>query len=303
MKAFFLIGCVVLSPLMALGDEGAWGYKDHRIGISFDGNSAPDKQYKWPTGDPDDWGALAASCAIIAKLGLQEKLVHCSYNNFIDAPPGPDAENELKISADGAIERWDFRKEVFFDVTRQREAAIGSLAGEMAKSTKDDPLYFIHAGLSEFVFLAVEEVIERGGIESLAHVYLLSHSRFNEDEKRRERHRDWSAIKDLAGGRINYRKIKDQNAKNSPHELWNSGSDFSVWYWMRDHESPDIRWMYSRVKAHSGGVADISDCGMIFYLLLGEEDGSPEKFRTFIGEGITRGKGKREKEASAERAN
>lgn len=188
-------------------------------------------------------GALPASCAIIAKLGLQAKLVHCSYNHFIDAPAGPDAENQLKIGADGTIERWGFGKKVFFDVTRQRKEAIENLAAKMAKSIEDDRLYFIHAGLSEFLYLAVERVIEKGKIEHLSHVYLLSHSGFNENEKRRSNHHDWSDVQALSGKRIQYKMIKDQNSKDHPHKLWNSGADFSVWFWMRDHPSPDVQWV------------------------------------------------------------
>ncbi|QDV22575.1 hypothetical protein Q31a_08610 [Aureliella helgolandensis] len=255
--------------------------------MSFDGNSAPDKDYKWPTGDPDDWGALPASCAIMAKLGLQNKLVHCSYNNFIDAPAGPDSQNQLKISADGVIKYWGFDRQVFFDVTQQKQQAIGSLATEMGKSTDSDPLYFIHAGLSEFVYLAVEDVIRRGKAESLSHVHLVSHSAFNENERRRSNHHTWKDIQELSGNRIQYVKIKDQNHKEDPNHLWHSGKDFSVWHWMRDHPEPDIQWMYSRVIAHRGHVADISDCGMLFYLLVGDEDGSPTKFRDFIGKQIS----------------
>ncbi|MCM2375251.1 hypothetical protein [Aporhodopirellula aestuarii] len=264
----------------------SWGYNRNRIAISFDGNSAADNDYKWPTGDPDDWGALPASCAIIAKLGLQTQLVHCSYNNFIDAPPGPDAENQLKISADGAIKYWGFNSHVFFDVTKQQRQAVDNLATEMGKSTARDPLYFIHAGLSEFFYLAVDEVVRSGRTDSLAHVKLVSHSAFNENECRRKHHHTWNDIQKLSGNRIQYVKIQDQNDKGNPNHLWNSGKDFSVWHWMRDHSEPDIRWMYSRIKSHSGNVADISDCGMLFYLLVGDEDGNPVKFRDFIGDRI-----------------
>ncbi|QDU90371.1 hypothetical protein Pla175_37750 [Pirellulimonas nuda] len=286
MKACCLAVLVVAAAPPASCFAQSWGYDHNRIAMSFDGNSAADNQYKWPTGDPDDWGALPASCAIIAKLGLQKKLVHCSYNNFIDAPPGPDAENQLKISADGAVKYWGFDPRVFFDVTTQRREAIQSLAAEMGKSTQSDPLYFIHAGLAEFVCLAVEEVIRNGDADSLAHVYLVSHSAFNENERRREHHRTWKDIQELSGNRIQYKKIRDQNDKENPHHLWNSGKDFSVWHWMRDHPEPDVRWMYTRAHAHSGHVADISDCGMLFYLLVGDDEGSPAKFRDFIGTGI-----------------
>ena len=263
-----------------------WNYNNNRIAVSFDGNSAADNAYKWPTGDPDDWGAAVASGAIVAKLGLQEKVVHFSYNNFIDAPAGPDEENELKISCDGLIERWNFNPDVFFDVTLELNAAIQNLANEMGISTKEDPLFFLHAGLSEFLYLVVAEVIEQGNIEALTHVYLLSHSGFNEIEKRREYHHTWNDVQALCGNRINYRKIKDQNNKTVANDLWHSGKDFSVWYWMRDHKDPNIQWMYKRLQAHSEGDADISDCGMFFYLLVGDDNGTPEKFKEFIGEGI-----------------
>jgi len=264
----------------------AWGYDNNRIAVSFDGNSEADNAYKWPTGDPDDWGAAAASLAIMAKLKLQDKLVHCSYNNFIDAPSGPDDENQLKISCDGAAQRWNFDTNIFFDVTTQLREARSHLAHEMGKSTEDDPLYFIHAGLSEFLYLVVEEVIKAGNREALQYVFLLSHSSFNENEKRRDDHHTWEDVQALSGNRIQYRKIKDQNNKTVPDDLWHSQKDFSVWYWMRDHVDPNIQWMYSRVLAHSGGDADISDCGMFYYLLCGDDNGSPSKFETFIGNGI-----------------
>lgn len=263
-----------------------FNYTNNRIAVSFDGNSAPDNLYKWPTGDPDDWGALVASCAIIAKLELQDKLVHCSYNNFIDAPAGPDNENQLKISADGCIERWNFEKDVFFDVTTQLKEAKINLATEMGKSTTEDPLYFLHAGLSEFLYQVIEEVIAQGNIEALNHVYLLSHSKFNENEIRRDYHHTWDDVQELCGNRIKYKKIKDQNDKKNPENLWHSMDDFSVWYWMRDHKDTNIRWMYTRIQAHSLGHADISDCGLFYYLLVRDDNGDPQKFKNFIGEGI-----------------
>lgn len=264
----------------------AENYNGERIAVSFDGNSAPDNAYKWPTGDPDDWGAAAASCAIVAKLGLQDKVVHFSYNNFIDAPSGPDQENQVKISADGAIERWGFDPDRFFDVTTQLSEARTQLAKEIARSTESDPLYFLHAGLTEFLYQAVSEVVQMGDTASLNYLHIISHSGFNENEKRREWHHNLDELFEIAGHRIQYSKIQDQNDKTNPSNLWNSGSDFSVWYWMRDHQDPDVRWMYERLEAHSGQVADISDCGLFFYLLTGDDQGTPAKFESFIGPGV-----------------
>lgn len=278
-----------LLVLIAIGistQAQSWGYNKNRISVSFDGNSAPDHAYKWPYGDPDDWGACAAMLGIIAKEKLQHKLVHCSYNNFIDAPAGPDELNQLKISCDGAIKHWNYSPNIFYDVTTQLQAAKENLAAEMAKSTAQDPLYFLHAGLSEFVYQAVEIVVNQGKQEALSHVYLVSHSGFNENEKRREHHRTWSDIQTLCGNRIQYKKIEDQNRKEDPNALWHSGTNFQVWAWMKNHPKADIKFMYNRLKAHSENVADISDCGMAYYLLVGDAAGSPAKFKKYIGKGI-----------------
>ena len=49
---------------------------------------------------------------------------------------GPDDENQVKISADGAIKHYGgFKPCIFFDVTTQLELAKTNLAEEMAKST------------------------------------------------------------------------------------------------------------------------------------------------------------------------
>ncbi|MFI3278528.1 MAG: hypothetical protein SNH13_02980 [Rikenellaceae bacterium] len=286
MKKFILttLALAIMVGFASAQTQSGWKkYDNNRIAVSFDGNSAPDNAYKWPTGDPDDWGAAVATCAILAKLDLQSKLVHCSYNNFIDAPSGPDEENELKIGLEGAFKFWNFSDGVLFDVTTELAVTRSHLALQIMRSTAEDPLYFLHAGLSEFVFQVIEEVVKLGGIESLNHLYVISHSGFNEKEKRRPYHRDWSDIVAISGGRIKYKKICDQNGSHDPNVLWHSGKDFSVWYWMRDHKDPAVRWIYERAKIHPSGVFDISDCGMLYYLIFEDEMGNPEKFRKFIG--------------------
>lgn len=287
----FTFAIVLCLPLV-MGAQ-ALGYDQHRIAMSFDGNSEADRGHRrpgelppWPIGDPDDWGAAPAAFAIIAKLGLQDQLVHCSYNNFIDAPAGPDAENQLKISCEGAKARWGFTQTALFDVTTHLAEARRHLANEMGKSTAEDPLYFIHAGLSEFLYQVVAEVIFEGHAEALNYVHIISHSAFNETNIRRPWHRTWADVAALAAGRLRYTKIQDQNDKHDPHHLWHSGKDFSVWDWMRDHGDPNIAWLYERLAVNAHGVADISDCGMVFYLLTGDDAGSPAKFKAFLGEGI-----------------
>ena len=264
----------------------SWGYDGNRIAISADGNSAPDDGHRWKKGDPDDWGATPATLAIIAKLKMQNMLVHYSYNNFIEAPAGPDSENQMKIGVDGALERWGFDENRFFDVTKQLAEAKEHLKKELARSTAEDPLYFIHMGPAEFFYQVVKDTVDQGDASALKHVYIVSHSGYNDNHLRRDSHHTLQQAIDYSGGRLNCKRIGDQNGKHDPNALWNSERDFSPWYWLRDHQQPSMRWLYRRMQANAKGVADISDAGMLYWLLLGDENGSPAKFNAFIGDGI-----------------
>ncbi|TWU15668.1 hypothetical protein [Allorhodopirellula heiligendammensis] len=264
----------------------SWEYKENRIAVSADGNSAPDQGHHWKTGDPDDWGATPAALAILAKLKMRDKLVHYSYNNFIAAPPGPDEKNQMKIGVDGAVQRWGFAPGLFFDVTKDLNGAQDHLKAELAKSTVDDPLYFVHMGPAEFFYQVVKEVVDQGDGAALTHVYIVSHSGYNDDHLRRPSHHTLQQAIDYSGGLMKYQRIKDQNGHWDPEVLWNSERDFSPWHWMRDHRDPNVRWIYERMQAHSGGKADISDAGMLYWLLLGDANGSPAKFEALLGSGI-----------------
>lgn len=283
---YFILALLLLGAGVNLLSSQFRPYERNRIAISGDGNSAPDSLHKWPTGDPDDWGAVPAILATLAKVDLQDKLVHFSYNNFMEAPPGPDEQNQMKIGADGSIRRWGYEADRFFDITTSLEEAKANLKKEIETSSRENPLYFIHMGLSEFFYQVVKDVVDAGNGASLAHVYIVSHSGFNDTHLRRDFHHTIFEAMEYGGGRMNYHKIKDQNGKWDPDLLWNSGKDFSPWFWMRDHPDPDVRWIYDRMLVHAGGVADISDTGMIYWLLTGDEDGNPSKFREFLGGGI-----------------
>ncbi|WP_185976796.1 hypothetical protein [Catenovulum sediminis] len=276
-----------------------WGYDNNRIAISADGNNQPDNHHFWPRADPDDWGATPATLAIIAKLKMHKNLVHYSYNNFIDAPEHTTAINEMAIGVQGAINYWNFDNKKFFDVSADYKKALAHLIQVIEVSTHKDPLYFVHMGPSEFFYRAVKAVIANGKIDSLSHVYVLSHSGYNDNHLRRgdpkfdkkpvpeqQKHHTLTDVIELSGKRINYHRIKDQNAEWDVNLLWNSKQDWSVWQWMKNHSDPSVAWIYERMKRHPDNKADISDAGMLYFLLLGDENASPQKFKKFIGQGI-----------------
>ncbi|MGJ8693334.1 MAG: hypothetical protein ACSHW0_12730 [Thalassotalea sp.] len=295
----FIVTSFVLLSSFAQANSSGWNFKNNRIAISADGNNEPDIYHFWQTADPDDWGATPASLAIIAKLKQQKNLVHFSYNNFINSPPHYSATNEMDIGIQGAINHWHYKPSKFFDVSANYQISLNHLVEVIEVSTKENPLYFIHMGPSEFFYRAVEFVIKRGKKASLAHLYVISHSGYNDAHLRRGdtkfdkmpvpehlTHHTLKQALELSGNKINYKRIKDQNGDWDPTLLWHSKHDWSVWQWMKDHSDKSIGWIYDRMKKHPKGVADFSDAGMVYFLLTGDENGSPEKFKKLIGKGI-----------------
>jgi hypothetical protein len=288
---------IIILAVLCLSSESvisqSLGYNNNRIAISADGNNQADKhpEARWPRADPDDWGGTPAALAMIAKFGLQDNLVHFSYNNFIAAALHTTETNYMADGVNGAIKRWDFDTTRFFDVPEDNKAAITHLAEELKKSTTKDPLYFIHMGPSEFFYRVVKQVIDEGYAEALSHVYVISHSGYNDNHLRRYAHHTMAEAIALSGNRIQYQKIKDQNACNNPSVLWCSGTNFTPFHWMRDHSDEGIRFLYSRLQFHPDGKgADISDAGMVWYLLKGDENGNLQKLKTFIGSSIVANK-------------
>ncbi|WP_343328570.1 hypothetical protein [Polaribacter staleyi] len=266
----------------------ALNYNNNRIACSADGNAQPDLKYtgKYNYADPDDWGATPAALVMLAKKHLQTKLVHFSYNNFIPSPPHTTVRNYMKEGVEGSIKRWNFDKNIFFDVGTQQKEAIEHLKKEIEKSTNENPLYFINMGPSEFLYQAVLLVLKDGKEEALSFVYILSHSNYNDNHLRRPNHHTIDQVIALSENRVKFKRIKDQNKKNNPNEGWSSNHDWSVWNWLKDHKNKDIAWIWKCMKKHNEKRADISDAGMIYYLITGDEDGSPSKFQTFLGDKI-----------------
>ncbi|WP_298533621.1 hypothetical protein [uncultured Algibacter sp.] len=289
MKSSFAKILVIIAIIMPnIIKSQDFNYNNNRIACSADGNAQPDLNYKgkYNYADPDDWGATPAALAMLAKKGLQGQLVHFSYNNFMPSPPHTTTRNYMKEGVDGSISRWAFNKDIFFDVGTHKNEAVKHLEKELLKSTKENPLFFINMGPSEFLYQAVKLVIDKGESEVLSNVYIISHSNYNDNHLRRPNHHTIDQVIKLSGNRLKFKRIKDQNNKNVPTEGWSSLYDWSVWEWLENHDNADLAWIWTCMKKHKEHRADISDAGMVYYLLTGDEAGNPTKFQVFLGDEI-----------------
>ncbi|MEM9420234.1 MAG: hypothetical protein AAGA25_14440 [Planctomycetota bacterium] len=286
----FVFRTVALSILSAavcvpasLAVESPWRPGD-RIAMSMDGNGGSARtNHKYTVADPDDIGASAVALAIMAKKGVQDQLVHFDFNNWMDVGPVPEDKDRMTPSVLPAIDKWGFNPEVFFDLTKQTEEGVANLTEQINASSEDSHLFIIAAGPVESIYrsIAAADPAKR------KYTSLVSHSVYNETQLIQDNHRTIEDFKPFfENDGMGYIKIQDQNAAEKPQFLWNSDTKFHVWSFLRDSPDPDYRWLHSRIQAHTYNKADVSDAGMVYFLLLGDENGSPIKFRNLMGESM-----------------
>jgi hypothetical protein len=248
-------------------------YSDNRVAIDADGNY----------NDPDDWGATPMGLALLAKLGLQARLVHYSWANII-GPNDPSFYEEMKKSTLGAAERFGFNRAKFFDCRRNLAAALSNLRNQINLSSASNPLLVIAVGPMEVLWRAVNvsEPAKR------QYVTVISHTQWNATKTYPPTMRHTRADVEALG--VNWIQIKNQNDR-----LWTRNADgspdWSPWFWLRDAARARMRWIYQRMRisaaARDGsgrtGKADVSDAGVVYYLLTNDQNATPSKLRTFFG--------------------
>ena len=233
----------------------------NRIAISADGNA-----------DPDDIGATPAGLAMLAHAGLQDKLVHYHVNSQVWKSPSGKSQKMLD-SAYGSASRMGFDQTAFFDALGEyradgaNNAATQDLAADINASSANDRLLIIGAGPMEVIYQAVK----LADPQKRAFVQVLSHSSINDKNTGDGSGHTRSDIEKLG---VQFIDIRDQNRGFSTRK------DFGPWSWMQQADS-NWRWVYDRMRA--GGKADISDAGMVYYALTGDEDGNIDKLQAFLG--------------------
>ena len=125
--------------------------------------------------DPDDWAATPMMLALLAKTGLQNRLVHVDYNNkfLIKTKACEHYDLEMRKSILAAAAAFAYELNLFFDDEQpaQRDAGMENLRREMLRSSEDDPLFIVVAGAFHFIYEAAQPI--KG---QYSHVYLIQRS-------------------------------------------------------------------------------------------------------------------------------
>jgi hypothetical protein len=228
-----------------------------RIALSSDGNQH----------DEDDWAGAPAALAMIAHRNLQRNVVHQDYDDHIWDSNEKFREN-MRASVLGADERFGFDMSRVYDDTdkSQLDAGVRNLTAEIDASTADDELWLVLAGPMEVAWMA----LDAADPEARQHVKCLSHGRWNETHGKDDHGgHSYDDLIDLGCQRV---QIPDQNS--------NLGEvDMSYWDYL-DDLGANMAWLHDRIALHGDG--DISDAGMVYYVLTGDDHVSRAELKDFF---------------------
>lgn len=241
-----------------------------RIALTFDGNEH----------DEDDIGAMPISIAMIEAAGLIDKVVFMEHSNH-HCNNQTDQHEDMIASAQGCINRFGLNASVVYDYQTQRAASTAAFAAAINASTANNKLWIIAAGPMESLWRA----LNAANASARQHVVIISHSMWNQN------HGDcganshtWADCKNdfpepfytescnqtgntcSSGDESNPNLLPDQNTSNNNNDFETPASQ---WSWLQNSNDADLAWIYTRDKADGPGGIDVSDAGMVYYLITG----------------------------------
>ncbi|MGB9690461.1 MAG: hypothetical protein ACPLY8_16415, partial [Thermogutta sp.] len=241
--------------------------------------------------DPDDWAASPVALAIVASAGLQDKLVHFHYNSILSANLS-EWEQEHEKSFLGAAKLFRFDRTRFFNCQKQRQEAVEHLTQVINAASPESPLYLIVAGPVDVPLAALRAAQP----EKRSFVYCISHSRWNDGFARDFQ---FTATKrDVIELGVRWVQIPDQNARlsttpyrrvavssNKLASPWAGASadEFKAYFWTQEAGNQALCFLWERMLASTR--PDPSDAGMMYFLLTGDTEATPEKLRRLLALG------------------
>ncbi|OLT03005.1 hypothetical protein BJF90_27225 [Pseudonocardia sp. CNS-004] len=230
-----------------------------RIALSADGNQH----------DEDDWASSAMTLAILARAGLQDDVVNYIYDNHI-WDSDPNHRKNMTESVMGAGERFGFDTSRFHDGADPAGLAAGvaSLTAEINASGPGNELTIVLAGPMETTWMA----LHAASPQARTHVRCVSHGDGSFNQTHGKTDHDGHSYDDVIELGCQRVQIPDQNGNLGP-------TDLSDWDYLKEL-GPDMEWLYSRLEVAEKG--DVSDAGMAYFVITGEERVSRSELRTFL---------------------
>lgn len=238
-----------------IGGSGSGLPEGPRVAWSSDGNAH----------DRDDYTSIAMATALLGAAGYQ--FVHLQHSSHI-WNTFPDREAICQMIAEDTAEDWGMTHPIF-NVYSNRQNTYDDLADEINKSTAVNPLTILIGGPMEVVWQAINQ----SNPSARQYVTVVSHSNWNNTHATSHdpNAHDWV---DLPALGVNAIKIDGQNG--------NLNRPYSEWYWLRDSSDPRLQWLWEVGEIAAKPNYDVSDAGMMYWFLTGDENGEPSDFEAFF---------------------
>jgi hypothetical protein len=175
----------------------------------------------------------------------------------------------MTASVMGAGERFGFGTSRFYDATVRDQLTAGTqnLTAEINRSSPDDELWLVLAGPMETAWMA----LDAADPQARKSVKCLSHGEWNDTHGQTDHGgHSYDDLIDMGCQRV---RIPDQNSNLGETRM-------PDWDYLLDGDS-NMQWLYSRIDVHGSG--DVSDAGMNYYVISGEERVSRSQLRAFFG--------------------
>ncbi|WBB54662.1 hypothetical protein [Verrucosispora sp. WMMD573] len=255
------LGLLGLAATAASAAAPALSFGCERIAWSSDGNYH----------DRDDIGASAMAIALLAEKGQQSRLVHWDYNSHLGSS-NSSWEQDMVTAAESTANQFGYDVGVIF---RNSQANLGNAANHLRNkinaSTASSRLCLVGAGPMGVIYRA----LDASNRDVHGHVTLISHSDWNNN------HDDDDNIWNLADIRrdfpdVKYRRIPDQNAGLG------TGGGEAKWSWMASSADQRLRYVHNVINNIMNKNGDVSDAGMMYFLITGDDAGNATKLRTLL---------------------
>ncbi len=238
----------------------AFSYGCSRLAWSADGN-----QY-----DPDDLSASPLALLLLAARGQQQRLVHFDHSSNL-GDNNPAMEEQMIWSVEEAARViGGFDMSNIYNDQRDLEGSTDSVARAINASSAQDRLCFVVAGPHGVAYRGIAKAQR----DKLPYVTMISHSEWNNSHDAADNIYNLDDIKrDFP--ELNFQAISDQNS--------NLGTRVGeeAWAWMKTAGDPATEWVGTRIdEVDTSG--DVSDAGMMYYVLTGDENGDPSDVENYL---------------------
>jgi len=237
-----------------------------RVAISHDGNHH----------DEDDIPGMPMAAALMWAAGESGRLVHVQHSTHLGFSTF-DQEREMIESAAGMIQYFEVDESAVFNAYRELDAAVAHFAEQAMQSTADDPLWFVCAGPMEVPWRSLQAVKERDP-SKLQYIRCISHHSWNEDHDKEPEDNEppyllhrWSDMQ-ADFPEVTFIRIANQNKKAF-------NKSFSTWEWLPATGIPGYEWLWTR---NLKDTFDVSDAGMVYYVLTGQEYALIDQVRSLL---------------------